>query len=169
MYPVFKGTFERIDGQNPPYMSHQHTERLIEWVKDFRRSIDYLETRKDIDSTKLGFYGHSWGGWVGGIIPAVEDRLSVNILIVGGFWSKALPEADIINYVTRIKIPTLMLNGKYDNIFALETNVKPFFSLLGTPYKDKRLCVYDTDHYVSKNDMIKEVLGWCDKYMGTVK
>ena len=62
-----------------------------------------------------------------------------------------------------------MLNGKYDNIFALETNVKPFFSLLGTPDKDKRLCVYNTDHYVSKNDMIKEVLNWCDKYLGPVK
>ncbi len=87
MYPVYKGTFERIDGHDISYaliISHQYTERLIKWVKDFSRSIDYLETRTDIDTTKLGFYGHSWGGWMGGIIPAVEERLEVNILVVGG-------------------------------------------------------------------------------------
>ncbi|MBK7710081.1 MAG: hypothetical protein IPJ37_03270 [Bacteroidales bacterium] len=105
---------------------------------------------------------------MGGIIPAVEKRLSVNILIVGGL-SKGLPEADVFNYVTRVQIPTLMLNGKYDNIFDLETNVRPFFQLLGTAEKDKRLCVYDTDHYVSKNDMIKEVLAWLDRYFGPVE
>ena len=50
IYPVYKGTFERINGQSPPNRSHQHTERLIMWVKDFSRTIDYLETRKDIDA-----------------------------------------------------------------------------------------------------------------------
>ncbi len=168
LYPIYNGTFERNDGTKVSYMSHQHTEELIMWVKDFSRSVDYLSTRNDIDVAKLGFYGHSWGGNMGGIIPAVEKRLSVNILVVGGL-SKGLPEADVFNYVTRVQIPTLMLNGKYDNIFDLETNVRPFFQLLGTAEKDKRLCVYDTDHYVSKNDMIKEVLAWLDRYFGPVE
>ena len=116
-------------------------------------------------------YGHSWGGIIGGIIPAVERRLAVNILIVGGFppWGNALPEAAAINYVPRVKIPTLMLNGRYDYRFPLETNLKPFFNLLGTPEKDKRLCIYETDHYVTKSDMIREVLGWLDKYLGPVE
>ena len=73
-------------------------------VKDFSRSIDYLKTRTDIDTAKLGFYGHSWGGHLGGIIPAIEERLSVNILITGGFAdfrSRDYPEADEINYVSR--------------------------------------------------------------------
>jgi eukaryotic-like serine/threonine-protein kinase len=167
LYPVYKGTFDRIDGQDPSYLSHQHTERLIMWEKDFSRAVDYLETRKDIDVTKLGYYGHSWGGYLGGIIPAVETRLSVNILITGGFFT-ALPEADAINYITRIKVPTLMLNGKYDIFFELEKNIKPFFNFLGTPEKDKRLCLYETGHYVSRSDMIKEVLSWLDKYFGPV-
>jgi dipeptidyl aminopeptidase/acylaminoacyl peptidase len=171
LYPVYKGTFERKDGPNPPIHTHQYTEWLIKMVKDFSRSIDYLETRKEIDVTKLGFYGHSWGGILGGIIPAVEERLKVNILIVGGFtyWGRAFPEADEINYISRIKVPTIMLNGRFDYRFPLETNLMPFFNFLGTPEKDKRICIYDTDHYVSKADMIKEVLGRCDKYLGPVK
>jgi dipeptidyl aminopeptidase/acylaminoacyl peptidase len=175
MYPVYKGTSERKDGMTPdmlwPNLSHQYTEWLIRWTKDFSRSVDYLETRKDIDRTKLGFYGQSWGGAMGGIIPAVEDRLSVGIVNVGGFdlRGNTYPEADAFNYVPRIRIPVLMLNGKYDAIFPLEEAVKPFFNLLGTPEKDKRLIVYETDHYVPKSEMIKETLNWLDKYLGPVK
>jgi dienelactone hydrolase len=168
MYPVYFRTYERNDGETShgARQTHQYTELLIKWVKDFSRSIDYLETRDDIDKEKLAFGGHSWGGIIGGVIPAVEDRLAINILIVGGFWGQAFPEADAINYVSRVKIPTLMLNGRYDYRFPLSTNLEPFFNLLGTPKKDKKICIYETDHYVAKSDMIREVLGWLDKYFG---
>ena len=62
-----------------------------------------------------------------------------------------------------------MLNGKFDYNFPLETTVKPFFDLLGTPAKDKLLKIYETDHYVPKSEMIKETLYWLDKYLGPVK
>jgi eukaryotic-like serine/threonine-protein kinase len=172
MYPVYFRTYERNDGQtlHLPTKSHQYTDLLIKLVKDFRRSIDYLETRTDIDTKKLGFYGHSWGGTLCGVIPAVEDRLTVNISIVGGFYGNgALPEADAVNYLPRVTIPTLMLNGQYDYRYPVETNLNPFFNLLGTPENQKRLIIYETDHYVAKTDMVKEVLGWCDKYMGPAK
>jgi dienelactone hydrolase len=132
---------------------------LIKWVKDFSRTIDYLETRTDIDTSKLGFYGHSRGGRLGGIIPAVENRLAVNILVVGGLSNtKPFPEADGIYYVPRIKIQTLMLNGRYDSSFPLKKSLIPFFNNLGTPEADKRLVIYETGHYVSKRDRTREIL-----------
>jgi eukaryotic-like serine/threonine-protein kinase len=164
--PVYKGTFERIDEQEPVVLEgRQAKDWIIRWAKDFQRSIDYLETRPDIDIEKIGYYGFSLGGLMGGIIPAVEDRLKVNILIVGGFGGGE----GIVNFVPRVKIPTLMLNGGYDFTFPLETSVKPFYEFLGTPVKDKKLILYETDHYVPRNEMIKEVLAWCDKYLGPVK
>jgi formylglycine-generating enzyme required for sulfatase activity/dienelactone hydrolase len=170
MCPVYAGTFERNDkGGIADPQGHEYVEWIIKWVKDFKRSVDYLETRNDIDKNKIGYYGFSWGGLMGGIIPAVEDRLKVNILIVGGFARNLLPEVDQVNYLSRIKIPTLMLNGRYDFNFPYDKAVIPFFNLLGTPDKDKRHVVYETDHYVPKNEMIKEVLNWCDKYLGPVK
>jgi formylglycine-generating enzyme required for sulfatase activity/dienelactone hydrolase len=170
MCPVYIGTFDRIDNQKPDEMSrHQFTERVIKLVKDFRRSVDYLETRPDIDKGKLGYYGFSWGGMMGGIIPAVEGRLKVNILIVGGLGRANIPEIDQINYLPRIKIPTLMLNGKYDFAFPYDKAVLPFYNLLGTPEKNKRHVVYETDHFVPKNEMIKETLTWLDRYLGPVK
>jgi Dipeptidyl aminopeptidases/acylaminoacyl-peptidases len=170
MCPIYKGTFDRIDNQAPyNWSGHQFTEWVIKLVKDFSRSVDYLETRPDIDKSKLGYYGFSWGGLMGGIIPAVEDRLKVNILIVGGLAGIKLPEVDQINYLPRVKTPTLMLNGRYDYTFPYEKAVLPFYKLLGTSEKDKRQVVYETDHYVPKNEMIKETLTWLDRYLGPAK
>jgi cephalosporin-C deacetylase-like acetyl esterase len=175
MYPVYKGTYERQDGITGseiwPNQSHRHTEYLIKLVKDFSRSIDYLETREDIDSDKLAYFGLSWGGMLGAIIPAVEERLKVSILNSGGLpaYSKPLPEADHVNYVSRVKIPVLMLNGRYDYVFPFETSIDPMYELLGTPEKDKLLKIYDTDHNIPKNELIKETLNWLDQYFGPVK
>jgi len=171
MYPVYKGTYERINSKEAIVrgVTHQYTEWLIKWVKDFSRSIDYLETRKDIDTDKIAYYGHSWGARLGAIIPAVEDRIKISILVTGGLGGRHYPEAEEISYVPRVKTPVLMLNGRYDMYFILEKDVKPFFDLLGTPQEDKLLRLYETDHYVPANEMIKETLNWLDKYFGPVE
>ena len=51
----------------------------------------------------------------------------------------------------------------------LQKSVLPFYNMLGTPEKDKHLVVYNTDHYIPKDEMIMEVLNWLDKYFGPVK
>jgi dienelactone hydrolase len=171
LYPVYKGTFERgtetAAAIHEGNESHAYTEYLVQVVKDFRRCVDYLETRQDIDSKKLAFYGMSWGGLLGAIIPAVEDRLKANIVLAGGLLGRGRPEANQINYVTRVKTPTLMLNGKYDAIFDRETSQKPMFDLLGAA--DKQWKLYDTDHGPPRTEFIRETLAWLDKYLGPVK
>jgi dienelactone hydrolase/predicted Ser/Thr protein kinase len=174
LYPVYKGTYERRDtdpgGSYLDTETHQYTEFLIKLVKDFRRSVDYLETRSDIDGEKLAYCGYSWGGVMGNIIPAVDGRVKASVLVLGGLppW-KSRPGADEINYVARVKIPTLMLNGKYDFTLPLETYVKPMYELLGTPDQHKVLKVYETDHFIPRNEVIKETLAWLDRYLGPVK
>ncbi len=172
LYPVYKGTFERGDPALVPIHggaeSRAYTEFLIQIVKDFRRCIDYLETRPDIDSSRIAFYGMSWGGALGAVIPAMEDRIKASVLVGGGMGVRgARPEAYKLNYVTRVKVPTLMLNGRYDA--GLEIGIKPMFGLLGTPSEHKQLKLYDTDHIPPRNEYIKETLAWLDKYLGPVK
>ncbi len=171
LYPVYKGTFERgeptrivIAGGGNNYA---YTEFLIQVVKDFRRCIDYLETRSDIDSSKLAFYGMSWGGGLGSIIPAIEERLGASILLAGGINLVGRPEVNGINYVTRVCVPTLMLNGKYDT--GIDVVIRPMLDLLGTPPEDKRLILYETDHIPPRTEYIKETLVWLDKYLGPVR
>jgi dienelactone hydrolase len=146
-----------------------YKDHLVMWRKDVGRTIDYLETRTDILYDKVGYLGWSWGGFLGGIIPAVEKRIKAVVLNVGGMeMTKALPEADQINFLPRVFQPVLMLNGKYDMYFPVETSQKPMFNLLGTPEKDKKLIIYDTGHLVPRTDFIKETLAWYDKYLGPV-
>jgi serine/threonine protein kinase/dienelactone hydrolase len=168
LFPIYKGTFERVDPKfvNRPADSRLNTEYYVEVIKEFRRSIDYLETRPDIDAGKIAFLGFSWGARLGAIIPAVEERLKLSILKAGGLRSVWRPEINQINYVTRVKLPTLMLNGRYDMTFPYETSAKPMFDLLGTPKEDKVLKLYDTDHFIPRNEFIKESLAWLDKYFG---
>lgn len=172
MFPVYKGTFERgnpgISAIAMGSNSYAYSEFLVQIVKDFRRSIDYLQTRSDIDSSRIAFYGMSWGGWIGGIIPAVENRLKASVLTAGGLGAqKARPEANVINYVTRIKIPTLMLNGKYDR--GIDSRIIPMYNLLGTPSGLKQLILYDTDHIPPRSEYVRETLNWLDKYLGPVR
>ena len=63
--------------------------------KDLGRSIDYLETRQDIDSKKLAYMGISMGAAVGVILAGVEERLKAVILLDGGFvYEKPVPGAN---------------------------------------------------------------------------
>lgn len=174
-YPVYSGTFERRDVNTPSYRmpneTFQHKEYMIKLVKDCKRSIDYLETRDDINVDKLAFEGFSWGGWMGNIILAVEDRFKAAVLVIGGLREnkRSRQEVDPINFITRIKVPTLMLNGKYDFNFPYDLSVAPMYLLIGTPEKDKKLVLYDTDHFIPRTELIKESLDWLDTYLGPVK
>jgi dienelactone hydrolase len=170
LYPVYKGTMERRDEALffADVNSHVYTEFMIKWVKDFKRCIDYLETRPDIESDKLAYYGMSWGGWIGPIIEAVEPRLKASVLLGGGLKNQGRSEAHPFNYITRVKTPTLMINGRFDSDNPLETSIMPMIDLLGTPDEHKKLKLYETDHIPPRNEFIKETLAWLDRYLGPV-
>ena len=172
MYPIYKGTCERHDElkSDLPDETVFYKDHLIMWRKDIGRSIDYLETRKDIQVDKLGYLGWSWGGYMGGIMPALEKRIKAVVLNVGGMvMNKSLPEADQINYLPRVTQPVLMLNGRHDLFFPVETSQKPMYDFLGTPKEDKKRIVYEAGHLVPRMDFVKETLQWFDKYLGQVK
>lgn len=172
IHPIYKSTYERGDSLRSDYAdaSNFYKEHVIAWVKDFRRSIDYLETRADIDTTAFAYYGVSWGGYLGGLIPALEPRLKASVLYVAGLENQqGQPEVEPINYLPRITIPVLMLNGKYDHYFPEETSQRPFFELLGTPADRKRWVVYEGGHFVPRTQLITETLDWLDTYLGPVR
>src|SRR5687768_14939937 len=53
-------------------------------------------------------------------------------------------EADEFNYLPRVHQPTLMMSGRYDDVFPLQTAVFPFVQGLGVPPADKRHRIYRT-------------------------
>ena len=132
LYPVYKGTYERGDGMEDDTANTSSTWRdhVIMWAKDASRAIDYAETRPELDHEKLAYYGYSWGSVMGGLIPALDTRIKVSLLALGGLnYERSLPEVDIINFLPHVKQPTLMLNGRYDFYFPVVSNQEPFFRL----------------------------------------
>lgn len=169
LYPIYKSTHERGDAitSDIPSPTAVWRDHMVMWSKDVGRSIDYLHTRPDIDKNKIGYMGLSWGAAVGPLFLAVEPRLSLGLLNVGGFYLQAaLPEADPVNFAPRVKVPVLMLNGRFDFFFPTETSQEPMFRALGTPAEHRRRVVYDVSHIIPRNELIKEFVGWMDKYWG---
>ena len=175
VYPVYKGTYERrsemqSDLQRPSNLYRDH---VIAWSKDVRRTIDYLETRSDIDTERLAYLGFSWGGAMGPVMTAVEDRFKTGIFFVGGLMMQDVqPMADPFNFLPRVTIPTFMFNGRYDSFFPLDASIMPFYDNLGTPAADKKLIVTDSNHFVgayNANQLMSETLDWLDKYLGPVE
>ncbi len=74
LYPVYKSTFERGDSLKSPYptMSVGYRDHVVMWSKDMGRSMDFLESRSDIDTNKIGFIGLSMGSVSGAAVS--RDR-----------------------------------------------------------------------------------------------
>ena len=142
------------------------------WVKDFKRTIDYLETRPDtFDISRLAFEGLSWGGTWAGILPAIDSRIKVTVALAPGLGDLDWPqEYHPVNFAPQIKIPVLLQGGKYDSLFPVETGQKPFFSLFGTAGQDKHYKTYDTGHSIStRNQAARDELEFLDKYLGPAR
>jgi eukaryotic-like serine/threonine-protein kinase len=171
MYPVYEDTYERQLERKLPFNADDIDEP-VDWYKDAARSLDYLQTRPDIDNNRIAYLGVSMGAADGAIYATLlQDRLRTAIFLDGGYFLvKVPPGVDQADFVPRMKKPVLMVNGRYDYTFPVDTAQNPLFRMLGTPASDKRHVILDTPHDVSaqRPELVKEVLDWLDKYLGRV-
>jgi cephalosporin-C deacetylase-like acetyl esterase len=166
LWPVYKGCANRW-----VHVSGVIADRDLNFqvYKDLGRTVDYLQERSDIQREKLAYYGVSRGAGMGTIYLAVDERFKAAVLVVGGLARAPLPELDPFNYVSRVRVPVLMLVGLNDTMVPFESAQKPMYRLLGTPEGDKKLIPYDVPgHNVRWDDAEKEALSWLDKYLGKV-
>ena len=140
---------------------------MIQQVKDVGRSIDYLRTRQDIAGDRLAYVGVSMGATIAPIVLAVDRRFTTAVLWSGGLpMGPRLPENDPINFAPRVALPVLMLNGRDDFTFPVDSSQEPLFQLLGTPPDKKQRVVFDGGHVFPFSRMIKDSLDWLDRHLG---
>jgi formylglycine-generating enzyme required for sulfatase activity/predicted Ser/Thr protein kinase/predicted esterase len=166
-FPVYQQTYER---RRQPTGANFLREISLQRGLDVRRTIDYLESRDDIDRSKIAIYGVSLGAQLAPVYLAIEPRLRAGVLLSGGFETWDIPaESDPVNFAPRVRQPVLMVNGRDDFDLPLDTAQVPLFKALGTPAADKRHAVLEGGHIPPRpQEVFKEILDWLDRYLGPV-
>lgn len=167
LYPVYQGTFERR--ANVQAGRSGTRDMQVQWAKDFFRAVDYLETRKEIDTQKLAYYSLSLGAYFGPIPVALEPRIKVAVFAAGGLWYDRPPEVQPANFAPHVTVPVLLVNGKDDFGVPLDAQ-RRFLEILGTPAPHKKSVVLEGGHVPQDiRGLFREVLSWLDQYLGPVK
>jgi dienelactone hydrolase len=172
VFPIYKSTYERGDGlaSDNQDASRAYRDHVLMWAQDFSRTLDWVETRKDLDKDRIAYLGVSWGGALGPLLAALEPRVRAVVLVSGGLeFQKTLPEVDPFNFAPRARQPTLMINGRYDFFFPVETSQVPLFRLMGAPTQDKRQIIAEGGHAPPADLVVKETVDWLDRYLGSVR
>jgi dienelactone hydrolase len=171
--PILKGTYERGTDEyhsDQPKATSLWRDYIIAFSKDLGRTLDYLDTRSDIDHDRMAYFGFSRGAALSPMILSNENRIKTAVLWIPGFYlEKQAPEVDAINFAPHLKIPVLQLSGRYDYNFPDESSSLPFFKMLGTPVAQKKRVLYDTGHNLPTNEAYKETLDWLDRVIGPVR
>jgi formylglycine-generating enzyme required for sulfatase activity len=167
VFPVYKGTYERrvdVTGVN------SFRDVAIATGKDFGRVMELIDSRRDLDRQRVGFYGDSRGTFFGVILTALESRLKASVLLGGGLPPVPLPpELELLNFAPRVHVPTLMVSGRGDFLQPVESAQVPLFRLLGIPAEHKRHALFEGGHFPHQlHDVMREILDWFDRYLGPV-
>lgn len=172
VFPIWTDTFERNKENSLQQWRNRGAGHWIsDWHRDFTYTLDYLETRDDVDADRIGFVGLSFGSTLSPFLLHFQPRVKSALLWSGGTVNADnQTQAEVMKTVMqRTTVPTLMINGQHDYVIPLEQQ-RQLFNNLGTPEEYKKHVVYDRGHLGwPLGEFVKENLNWLDKYLGPVE
>lgn len=149
--PAGKGTWKRDDQGGPPCWVFDQVNWPIEdqWnyhaVADVILADSLLRSLPEVDTSRIGLTGISWGGYLTDIIASVDTRFRFAVPVYGcGFlgedsawlpdFAKMKPEDaqkwlalwDPSVYLPRVKMPMLWVDGTNDFAYPLESLRKSY-------------------------------------------
>jgi len=139
---------------------------FVQSTVEYRRAIDYLAARPEIDTTRIGALGHSLGGMITYYLTAVEPRIKVAIPCRVGLnmYDRLVPEILAPwHYVRAVgDRPLLMLMSGHDPFYLVE-DAQRLFKLIKGSTKD--LLFYDVDGHWLPEEYIPDAIAWFKKYL----
>lgn len=95
-------------------------EIYLQTTRDYRRAIDYLATRPDVDAARIGMVGYSMGGTQTYLLTGVEPRINAAVACVvpaeRSKWSPVAPQ----NFIGGIgERPFLTIMGSHDEMCSV--------------------------------------------------
>ncbi len=167
--------FTRFDLRKPyPFTTRN---AIVQTVFDLRRAVDFLRTRSELNTSRLGYMGISLGGITGAIFCGVDSRVKVAVLaLAGGGWKllfgfhmvspkiqNLLAPVEPLNFVGKIAPrPTLFLNASKDEI------VPPFLAkkLHKAAGEPKEVIWFPTKHRkIPLDTSFQKAIEWFRRYL----
>ena len=145
---------------------YEFREMITQHVVDVRRTIDFLYTRSEVDTTRIAVMGESMGSWQATLVAGLENRLKTAVLVVGGAsqWRTDDPfygASHTLNFASRIRIPILMVNATKDE-YKEPGLAEELFAALSEP---KKLVWHDSEHVILVEDQQKSIMPWFKEHL----
>lgn len=137
-------------------------EIYMQTTRDYRRAIDYLETRPDVIASRIGIVGYSMGGANTFQLTGVEPRVKVSVAVCTpadkSKFSSIAPQNFTRNLGDR---PFLMIMGDTDEMCS-PALARQVYSMLETTKKD--LIFIEGGHKLPPN-WVPHAIDWIRKHL----
>jgi serine/threonine protein kinase/formylglycine-generating enzyme required for sulfatase activity len=168
---VLKGFPERERPFNfapPKAGTIEHRDQYLQMIADERRGLDYAATRSDLDAGRVAYLAVSVRG-LKLALPAIEPRYR-SVIMIGVRLDPddniLLPEINPINLLPHIRAPKLILQGRYDELTPLKSQVEPLLGLLRGP---RRFLSFNAGHALPPEISVAPINHWLDETLGPVR
>lgn len=131
---------------------------VAELIGNERRALDLLVRQVGVDGKKIGYVGHSYGGFAGGVLMGVEPRISAFVLLGAVPALRDRPEAGAERYLPQAKAAALVQCAQFDTPDNMK-GCPEVHRLAGGP---KRLTWYADDHNFTSYEAMRDRLYWLD-------
>ena len=117
----------------------------IQTAMEYRRAMDYLSTRPEIDSDRIGMLGLSMGGIITFELTAVDSRIkSAATGLTPALREPEFQPISPFTFAGHAKCNSfLTFVGNQDNLYSME-DARQLYELL--PMSQKEFIEYDTGH-----------------------
>ena len=162
----------------PDHDRQEHAQTVI----DLLRAVDVLGSRAEVDASRIGYVGHSFGALFGGILAGVEKRIEAFVLMagVGSFtdvavaniptlkgealekYRRGLTSIDPIHFIRDAAPASLFFQLSREDAFPHDT----LLAYAEAASEPKKIAWYDADHYsvneIGRDDRIE----WLQSKLG---
>jgi dienelactone hydrolase len=175
-------------GGSPVRFTEADSAEQVQFMTDLQRAVDLLVARPDVDASRIGYLGISYGGAMGALFVGIERRLKTGILVVadGGLvshftgpedggspfpglscaqwrrWLQSMIPIEPVKYVGRASPTPLLLQSGRQDVLVPPRDAERLHAAVPVP---KTIRWYDAGHGLTA-EAARDRLVWLQQWLG---